>query len=109
MANKFAALLVICIVFVAAVQLPTTNAAAAPAPAPVPDPAPSAAFYTNCLAECVKNCEKSGNGRTICEMRCDTDCFNKDLAGMISIFFFSYGNNVFLNKKIKIIGIFKLV
>ncbi|TXG72091.1 hypothetical protein EZV62_000670 [Acer yangbiense] len=63
MAKFAAALLVLCLVFVAAVQVPQVHAAD---------------VYGNCLLVCLKVCEKD-NGYTFCEMKCDTDCFNKEI------------------------------
>ncbi|KAK1592404.1 hypothetical protein Q3G72_024315 [Acer saccharum] len=63
MAKFAAALLVLCLVFVAAVQVPQVHAAD---------------VYGNCLPVCLKECEKE-NGYTFCEMKCDTDCFNKEI------------------------------
>ncbi|TXG72093.1 hypothetical protein EZV62_000672 [Acer yangbiense] len=54
-------MLVLCLVFVAAVQVPKVHAD----------------VYGDCLPDCLKACEKD-NGYTFCEMKCDTDCFNKD-------------------------------
>ncbi|KAK2647061.1 hypothetical protein Ddye_022256 [Dipteronia dyeriana] len=63
MAKFAAALLVLCLVFVAAVQVPQVQATD---------------VYGDCLRGCLKECMKH-NGYTFCEMKCDTDCFNKEI------------------------------
>ncbi|KAK3190090.1 hypothetical protein Dsin_029651 [Dipteronia sinensis] len=63
MAKFAAALLVLCLVFVAAVQVPQVHAVD---------------VYGDCLPGCLKACVKD-NGYTFCEMKCDTDCFNKEI------------------------------
>ncbi|KAL5782655.1 hypothetical protein ACOSP7_007684 [Xanthoceras sorbifolium] len=68
MAKFAAALLVLCLVFVAAVQVPEVQA--------------TRDVYGECLPECLKGCEKD-NGYTFCEMKCDTDCFNNDIASKL--------------------------
>ncbi|KAH7573817.1 hypothetical protein ACOSQ2_007982 [Xanthoceras sorbifolium] len=68
MAKFVAALLVLCLVFVAAVQVPEVQA--------------TRDVYGECLPECLKGCEKD-NGYTFCEMKCDTDCFNNDIASKL--------------------------
>ncbi|KAK4856095.1 hypothetical protein QYF36_014063 [Acer negundo] len=54
---------VLCLVFVAAVQVPQVHAAD---------------VYGDCLPVCLQACKKD-NGYTFCEMKCDTDCFNKEI------------------------------
>ncbi|EEF41197.1 conserved hypothetical protein [Ricinus communis] len=67
--NKVAALLVMCLVLVAAVELL---------------PQAGADKFASCFNNCEQECKASGQGQTFCEMKCDTDCFNKDVAGNLS-------------------------
>ncbi|KAI5580231.1 hypothetical protein POPTR_008G155600v4 [Populus trichocarpa] len=67
MTNKVAALLVLCLVLVAAVELPKAAADA----------------YGSCFNTCEQECRIGGQGQTFCEMKCDTDCFNKDVGAKL--------------------------
>lgn len=96
MANKLAALLVIFLVIAAAVQLPTARAedddsnnnnneethSNASDDAKGDEDTKTQGVYLPCLKECIKDCEAK-QGRTLCEMKCDTDCFNKAIQGKI--------------------------
>lgn len=68
-----AALVVMCIVVVAAVQL-------RPAEGLIGDE------YAACFHDCHKKCQDEGLGSTFCEMRCDTECVAKETAGMFVTF-----------------------
>ncbi|KAJ4843440.1 hypothetical protein Tsubulata_049703 [Turnera subulata] len=63
MASKVVALLVVCLVFFAAVQIPQA----------------SAETWDACMPDCEEKCKAAGNGQTFCEMKCDTDCFDKEI------------------------------
>ncbi|KAF5736885.1 hypothetical protein HS088_TW14G01040 [Tripterygium wilfordii] len=69
MANKLAALLVLCLVLVAAVGVPKANADE----------------FADCFNSCEKECKTEGNGHTTCEMKCDTDCSDKAFAAKLNI------------------------
>lgn len=66
MANKIAALLVMCLVLVAAVEVTQATD-----------------VYGKCFTGCREECQLGGKGQTFCEMKCDTDCFDHEVAGKI--------------------------
>lgn len=74
MANKVAALLALCLVLVASVQLRETEATEATFPG-----------YTSCFTSCHDECVAAGNGFTHCEMKCDADCANQENQGKIHV------------------------
>merc|ERR1711879_461404 len=39
--------------------------------------------FASCFNNCEQECKASGQGQTFCEMKCDTDCFNKDVAARL--------------------------
>lgn len=42
--------------------------------------------YGACLPACLKTCEAvPGQGRSFCEMKCDTDCFNEDVKFRLAV------------------------
>ncbi|CAK7327090.1 unnamed protein product [Dovyalis caffra] len=69
MANKVAALLVLCLVLVAAVELPKA----------------AADQFGSCFSTCEQECRSGGKGQTFCEMKCDTDCFDKEIGAKLHI------------------------
>ncbi|KAL9352871.1 hypothetical protein Peur_055551 [Populus x canadensis] len=71
MAYKVAALLVLCLVLVAAVELPKA----------------AADKFGSCFNTCEQQCKADGQGQTFCEMKCDTDCFDEEVAGKLHIKF----------------------
>ncbi|KAG6759333.1 hypothetical protein NC652_025321 [Populus alba x Populus x berolinensis] len=71
MAYKVAALLVLCLVLVAAVELPKA----------------AGDQFGSCFNTCEQQCKADGQGQTFCEMKCDTDCFDKEVAGKLHIKF----------------------
>ncbi|KAL5852762.1 hypothetical protein ACOSQ3_007880 [Xanthoceras sorbifolium] len=76
MSSKIAtvALLVMCLVFVAA-KIPHV-------------PKVEADVHGDCFSPCLEKCDSDGGqGYTFCEMKCDTDCFNKDVAAKLHIKF----------------------
>lgn len=69
MAGKGVALFVVCLVFFAAVHVPRAVA--------------DDAVFSECFKKCDDTCKGQGMGQTFCEMKCDTDCFNKEFDGNI--------------------------
>ncbi|KAJ9182143.1 hypothetical protein P3X46_006169 [Hevea brasiliensis] len=64
MASKVAvALLVMCVVVIASVH---------------------ADKFGSCFNTCEQECMAGGQGQTFCEMKCDTDCFDKEVAGSVN-------------------------
>ncbi|KAK9288591.1 hypothetical protein L1049_017050 [Liquidambar formosana] len=72
MANKVAALLALCLVLVASVQLRETEAT-------------EATNFASCFTSCYDECKAEGYGFTHCEMKCDTDCGNQENRGKIHV------------------------
>ncbi|KAG5236593.1 MAJOR POLLEN ALLERGEN OLE E 6-LIKE [Salix viminalis] len=71
MENKVAALLVLCLVLVSAAELPGA----------------AADQFGSCFNDCEQQCKAGGQGQTFCEMKCDTDCFDKEIDGKLHIKF----------------------
>ena len=67
MAYKVAALLVLCLVLVAAVELPKA----------------AADQFGSCFNTCEQQCKADGQGQTFCEMKCDADCLAKQTFGKL--------------------------
>jgi hypothetical protein len=70
MANKFVAVFLMCIVVVAAFSIHEAKAGEY-----------DDEKFKACFNTCHKECSDEGNGYTFCEMKCDTDCGNKEAAG----------------------------
>ncbi|XP_024020598.1 major pollen allergen Ole e 6 [Morus notabilis] len=66
MAKKLVALFVMCIVVVAAMHAREAEATN------------SEALYKACFLNCQDACKVEGNGFTHCEVKCDTECSNKE-------------------------------
>nr|XP_023882402.1 major pollen allergen Ole e 6-like [Quercus suber]XP_023897053.1 major pollen allergen Ole e 6-like [Quercus suber] len=67
MANKFVAVFLMCIVAVAAFSLQAAKAA-------------EEDMFKGCFSKCHKGCLLNRNGNSFCEMKCDNDCAEKELA-----------------------------
>ncbi|KDP44441.1 hypothetical protein JCGZ_16274 [Jatropha curcas] len=68
MANKVAAVLVMCLVVVTLFELPMQA---------------EGDKFGSCFNNCEKECIAGGMSQSDCEMKCDTDCFNKDVAARV--------------------------
>ncbi|KAI4301228.1 hypothetical protein L6164_034525 [Bauhinia variegata] len=64
MANKLVAVFVVCIVVIAALQLPAAQA--------------HEDQFKHCFSKCVEDCRKGDDGETNCEIKCDGDCDAKE-------------------------------
>ncbi|KAJ6938766.1 hypothetical protein NC651_005259 [Populus alba x Populus x berolinensis] len=64
MANKLAAVFLMCIVAAATMHLTTANK--------VDDQ------YAACFNDCEDKCKSEGNGNSFCEVKCDADCVSKE-------------------------------
>ncbi|OMO85648.1 Pollen allergen ole e 6 [Corchorus olitorius] len=80
MANKVVALLVMCLVVVAAVQLPSASANEHDGDATAHEDD----NFSSCFKICHKDCTHAGAPNTLCEMKCDGDCFNKGVKDQLS-------------------------
>ncbi|KAM4086051.1 hypothetical protein ACJW30_10G073700 [Castanea mollissima] len=72
MANQFVAVFLMCIVVVATFSLQEAKAA-------------EEDNFKECFNDCRKGCLGEGNGSTFCEMKCDNDCGEKELAEKLNI------------------------
>ncbi|OMO80785.1 Pollen allergen ole e 6 [Corchorus capsularis] len=73
MAKKVVALLVMCLVVVAAVQLPSASALDQDGFATAHEDDK----FSSCFKICHKECTNAGAPNTLCEMKCDGECFSK--------------------------------
>ncbi|CAI9107798.1 OLC1v1007245C1 [Oldenlandia corymbosa var. corymbosa] len=68
MAKQFVAVLILCIVVAATVQIEKTQAEGVEEK------------FKECYDNCHKSCfNQNGNGYTFCEMKCDADCGEKQI------------------------------
>ncbi|KAI6674776.1 hypothetical protein NL676_002682 [Syzygium grande] len=68
MANKLVAAFLVCVVLAGALHAREAEATADGA-------------FKSCFTACHDGCKAGGHGFTFCEMKCDTECTEKELAG----------------------------
>ncbi|CAK9328719.1 unnamed protein product [Citrullus colocynthis] len=81
MAKKMIAVFLMCILVVAALKFSTANAEEK-------EDKYEAKFdakYKSCYETCEKECLESGNGQSFCEVKCDEDCDEKEVADKLQI------------------------
>lgn len=76
MANKLVAVFLMCVVVVAAVHL-----------SPVAADEKASAIWKDCFKHCEKDCLHAGTGYTNCEMKCDSECDAREIAGNYNIYY----------------------
>ena len=85
MANKMIAMLFMCTLVVAALQLPAAATTTA-TDADIVEVAEAKfdAKFRSCYRHCEKECIDNGSGQSFCEVKCDEDCGDKEVAGNLS-------------------------
>ncbi|KAA0066995.1 hypothetical protein IC582_023992 [Cucumis melo] len=81
MAKKMIALFLMCIVVVAALQFASANKEDEVAKYE----AKFDAKYKSCFKTCEKECLENGSGQSYCEVKCDEDCNEKEVADKLHI------------------------
>lgn len=71
MANKLFAIFLVCVSIAAALHIQNVEA----------HEDSTKGRFVECFKECENECLSKGHGYTLCEMKCDTDCADKEADG----------------------------
>ncbi|KAG6573087.1 Major pollen allergen Ole e 6, partial [Cucurbita argyrosperma subsp. sororia] len=85
MANKMIAMLLMCTLVVAALQLPAAATAATDADIVEVAEAKFDAKFRSCYRHCEKECIDNGSSQSFCEVKCDEDCGDKEVADKLHL------------------------